>query len=172
MNELVNTNSDIIQRPELSQSVANIYLLNNEYDKAQELFLNSLKLGSNSWMIMKQLTVISLEKNEFEKAEEYIETSFKFANSSFEMSQSYHLKALISYNRSDYENCIKRCKKGITEIKNKDDHYIKLIQLLEAKSLLKLQEISQAKKLIDSIIEEDPEIKNIVIQDSELKDLL
>ena len=114
----------------------------------------------------------NLEKKEFLKADEFSESSFKLANSNFEIGQSFHLYALIAFNQDNYELCVNRCKDGIKAIKQENE-YQTLLKLLEAKSLKKLGENQKAENLVNSIItDNDPKMKKIVQNDSDLKDFI
>lgn len=171
LNDLLEKNSDIIQKAELSQAVANILLLNNEFDKAQSLFLNSVNLGIKSWTIYKQLALISIEKEEYDEAIDRLEISFQLARNPNELGQSYHLRCIMDYKRQRYDEVIKNSKKGVHQIKIKNEHYF-LLKLLQAKSYLKQDNENKSRKIIEDIIKENSDIKLVIEQDSELKELL
>ena len=57
LNELIQTESSIQTNAELSQSVANALLLNNEYDKAEKLYENANALGIQSWRMPPKLRI-------------------------------------------------------------------------------------------------------------------
>jgi tetratricopeptide (TPR) repeat protein len=172
LNELIQTSSEIQTRSDLSQAVANALLLNNEYEKAEELYKKANELGLQSWTITKQLTIISIEKEEFMMALERIEKLFSLAENNFEIGHSYHLKAIVYFKQENYDETVKIIDQGLSNLKkNKNEQYY-ILALLQAKAKIKLNAQNEAEKIINQILSEYQNILPMIKADSELNSLL
>ena len=169
LNELIQTESIIQTNSDLSQKVANVLLLCNEYEKAEKLFENINTSGVQNWSITKQLVVISIEKKDYSLALERIEKLYKLAENISQIGHSYHLHAIIFFRLEMYADCENIIEKGLNELKkNKNDQYF-ILELLLSKTKLKLNKTLEAEEIIKSILEDNPQMRSIIEADSDLK---
>lgn len=168
LNELIQSNPKIRTNAQYSHSVANVLVLNNELDKAEDFYINANELGLQDWNITKQLVLISIDKNQFDKALTNAERMFSLAENNSQLGHSYHLKAIIYYRQELYDNAVKVIEEGLNQLKKqKNEQYFILILLL-AKTKLKLNLSSEAEKIVHDALKENNDLKKILESDSEL----
>lgn len=172
LNELIQTDQRVRKNPDAAQAVAHALLLNNEYEKAEELYLHANELGLHTWEITKQLTIIALDQNRFEVALERIEKLFSLAENASQIGHSYYLQAFTYFRQEMYNEAIDAIDKGLNDLKkSKNDQYYILL-LLKANAKLKLNLESETEELVNSIIKENPQMKSVIESDSELSTFL
>ena len=172
LNELIQTDQNIRSNAELSLAVADAFLFNNELEKAEDFLVNANQLGVQRWDITKQLVNIAIEKKEYDTALSRIEKLFSLSENSSQVGLSYHLKAITYYNQELYEETIKVTEDGLNELKkNKNDQYYILL-IIQAKAKLKLNLTAETEKIIQNALNENPQIRPVVENDSELNFIL
>lgn len=172
LNELIQTEPTVQTNPELSLTVANALLLNNEYDKAETSFLNAMKLGVKSWNLMKQLTIISIERQEYETGLIRTDKLLQLAENASEIGHSYHLKAIIYFKQQKYQDTVKVTDEGLNELKKTKNEQYFVLSLLQIKAKMKLDLKSESEMQVQSLVSENPQIRSLIEADSELKAFL
>ncbi|MHA2365192.1 MAG: tetratricopeptide repeat protein [Candidatus Hodarchaeales archaeon] len=165
--------SEVIQEPNLCVSVANIYSINKNLEKAEELFKHALTLGfMNSWQIHKQLTIIAFEKGQIEEAKKRCLEIIELAKNSNQKTQGLHLKTLIDLKQKNYIEAEKTVTMGLNVAeKSGNTELLILLTLLQAKTLQKLEKQKNAKKTLEKLIKKYDQVKMLIKSDTDLKDL-
>ena len=113
LNELIQSNQKIRTDPQLSQLVGNVLLINREYNKAENLFLNANDMGLQDWNITKQLAIISIETGKYDNALQIIEKLFPLAQNTSLIGHSFYLKAHVFFKLANYSEPVYTLEEGL-----------------------------------------------------------
>lgn len=172
LNELIQSEPAIQTNPSLGHTIANVLLMNNEYDKAEKIYENINKLGGHTWNINKQLAVIALEKEDYDLALSRIENLYPLAENNLQVGHTYHLHAILYFKQELYDKCQNTIEKGLNELKkDKNDQYF-ILELLLAKTKLKLNQPSETEEIVNSILADYPQIRSVIEAEPELKSFI
>lgn len=172
LEEILNHHTDVIQSPQLSLQAGNIFLMNKNLSRADDLLQNARKLGVDSWSLLKQLAILSLEQGQLEEAKNRINHCAERAQNKSQTAQSLHLATLVALEENRLDDAVQLSEQGVKEAKNEDPQVWLLLVLVNAKALVKVGKEKDAKKRVEKLLKKHPTAQRLVAADHVLAKLL